>query len=268
MLISLVSFTSLPDEEVTRAVRAVNRQIAEDFAPHWHLHARLRLEGRADRRPVAQRPSELRGDAILYLWDHADVPGALGYHAENAAGLPFGFVFTEVAARIGEPWSVTLSHEALELIADANVNKLAAGPHPADPGRTVFYWYEMCDAVQAEQYDLDGVTVSNFLLPLYFTPEEQPGSRNDFLGRLRGGRPLRSFGIAPGGYVGFFDPATATHETFTRTGDEEAQRRLELKAAFGGGRRSRRGDRDELLPARARRARLRVTDPGYTRVTG
>ena len=56
--------------------------------------------------------------------------------------------------------------------------------HPADPKKEVFHWYEMCDAVQDEGYKVDGVWVSNFVLPLYFTPDPEEGGRNDFLGRI------------------------------------------------------------------------------------
>jgi hypothetical protein len=105
----------------------------------------------------------LRGDAIIYLEDKMDSDDALGFHNIHFSGIPFGFVFTELSRKIGEPWQVTLSHEALELIADAEVNRLIMGPHP-DPkqdGRMVFHWYEMCDAVQAERYEINGVPVSN-----------------------------------------------------------------------------------------------------------
>lgn len=139
-------------------------------------------------------------------------------------------MFTEISDRLHEPWSVTLSHEALELIGDANVNILAAGPHPADPTRTVYHWYEMCDAVQDETYSIDGVVVSNFVLPLYFTIGEQVGARNDLLNRVHDGTTLQSFGINPGGYVGFFNPVTGQHETFSMKGDERAQQRLQIKS--------------------------------------
>jgi hypothetical protein len=243
MHITLVNLSKISDDEVLPVVRAVNRQLTEDFAPYWDQNATVRLQNPAAVRPNRERPLDLRGDAILYLWDDADVPGALGYHDENGAGLPCGFIFTEIAAEIGEPYSVTLSHEALELIGDANVNKLAAGPHPAEPDRWVLHWYEMCDAVQAESYEIDGVSVSNFVLPLYFTPGEQRGGRNDFLGRgyeRADGKsaPLRSFNVNPGGYVGFLDPETGQMETWTDMADTEATRRLKIKQRAGLTRRS------------------------------
>jgi len=238
VLITVVNKSAMEDESVLPALRAINRQIAEDFSPYWGQHATLRLEGSTTARPEREKPPELRGDAILYLWDEADVPGALGYHDENSIGLPVGFVFTELSQELGESWTVTLSHEALELIGDANVNKLASGPHPGDPDKWVLHWYEMCDAVQAETYKIDDVDVSNFILPLYLTVGEQVGGRNDFLGRSYNGKKLPSFGVNPGGYVGFLNPETNEMETWTAPDDAEASRRLGIKAKGGMSRRS------------------------------
>src|SRR5690606_19755208 len=100
-------------------------------------------------------------------------------------------------------------------------------PHPECPDKLVFHWYEMCDAVQDESYEIDGVEVSNFVLPLYFTVGEQVGSRNDFLNRSYDGQTLPSFGVNPGGYVGFFDPEKGDHEIFAP--GRRAQARKETK---------------------------------------
>ena len=232
MIISIINHTDgqVSDDELQRVIRAVNRQIKEDFEPYWSLGATLRLEGRSETSPTKLSLPDLRGDAILYLWDKLDVDGALGYHDQNARGIPYGFVFTTLSAQLGEPWSVTLSHEALELIADPEVNLLVMGPHPADPNKTVFHWYEMSDAVQNETYQIDGVAVSNFVLPLYFTPNNEKGARNDFLGTVTNGKTLASFGVNPGGYVGFFDPELGEHATFSRSHDKTAKKRMEIKA--------------------------------------
>ena len=69
-----------------------------------------------------------------------DVDDALGYHELNAAGVPFGFMFAELVKELKEPWTVTFSHEALELVADSEANLLVAGPHPGDPAKEVFHW--------------------------------------------------------------------------------------------------------------------------------
>ena len=242
MIITIINHTDgqVTDEELQRVVRAINRQIKEDFEPYWSLSAILRLEGRSTERPETVEVADMRGDAIIYLWNEADIPGALGYHFQNNRGIPFGFVFTSLANELGEPWSVTLSHEALELLADPETNILVMGPHPSE-NRYVFHWYEMCDAVQAETYEIDGVAVSNFVLPLYFTgtrDTDEVGARNDFLGRSYAGRTLSSFGINPGGYVGFFDPKIGDHDTFSIKGDAIAQMRVQVKSQAKQARRS------------------------------
>jgi hypothetical protein len=234
MIISVVNFSKVSDADVQSTIRAINQQISQDFEPYWFMGARLRLEGRASDKPMPQSPEELRGDAIIYLWDQTDVPNALGYHEANNRGIPYGFIFMELAAKLGEAWSVTLSHEALELIGDAYTNQFAAGPHP-DPkqkGRIVFHWYEMCDAVQADTYQIDSIAVSDFVLPPYFAGGSQPGARNDFLGSGQ----LAPFGISPGGYVGFYDPMKQSSETWTP--DAKAQKRLDIKVAAGISRRA------------------------------
>lgn len=240
MIISIINHTNgqVSDEELQFAIRAINRQIAEDFEPYWSLGAELRLEGKSGKKPQKQSISDMRGDAVIYLWDKVDVDGALGYHDTNNRGIPYGFVFTELSKQLKENWTVTLSHEALELIGDPEVNLLVQGPHPENPKRYVFHWYEMCDAVQSETYKIDDVEVSNFVLPLYFTGSDEVGGRNDFLGRIYNGKTLTSFGINPGGYIGFFDHETQDHETYSMKGDKKAAKRLEIKIKGGKARRS------------------------------
>jgi hypothetical protein len=262
MIITVLNHAKkIPDEELQRVIRAINRQVREDFEPYWSLGATLRLEGKSTKTPDKVRLSDMRGDAVLYLWDQVDVEDALGYHYANNAGIPFGFVFTDLAEKLGENWSVTLSHEALELIADPLVNLLVAGPHPVD-GHTVFHWYEMSDAVQNEKYVCDGVEVSNFVLPLYFTPDAEPGSRNDFLGRSNGSRgTLKSFGINPGGYIGFFDPKLGKDVTYAHKDDPVAKKRLKAKQAQSVGRRTYRTGgypREKALAERVAKPRAAV----------
>jgi len=256
MIISIVNRSaSISDAEVLEVIRAINRQIREDFEPYWSFGATLRLEGSDGRVPDGMAAAELRGDAILYLWDQVDLAGALGYHAANYRGIPYGFVFTELCKQLGELWSVTLSHEALELLADPQTNLLVQGPHPVYPERNVFHWFEMCDAVQAQTYAIDGVAVSNFVLPLYFTPSEEPGGRTDFLGYPIPGGRLPSFGISPGGYVGFFDPQLGDFDQAYLPGDELGHIRAQAKRAARAGRGMARAlVKERSLPAVARRA--------------
>ena len=231
MIISIINNTQLLKEDVQHVIRAINRQLSEDFKRYWHRQVEVRLEGWTGEQPSQTTPIDMRGDAVIYLWDQDDVNNALGYHDLTASGVSFGFVFTRLSEQLNEPWSVTFSHEVIEMAMDPEVNLLAQGPHP-DPnegGRMVYHWYELCDAVQGETYEIDGVKVANFVLPLYFTQREEHQNHNDFLGIK-----LPSFGVAKGGYVGFFDPKTGKHDTWFHPTDHVAAHRLKLKQGYQG----------------------------------
>jgi hypothetical protein len=230
MLISVINLSKLEDSEVQKVIRAVNRQIREDFEPAWNSGGTLRLEGHSLESPSRRRLPDMRGDAVLYLWDKTDVKEALGYHAKNFRGVPYGIVSVELADAIKEPWSMTFSHEALELIADPLCNLLVEGPHPSAESRheRVFRWYEVCDPVQSESYEIDGQVVSNFVLPLYFTEDDEKSGRNAFHHHPK--HKLQSFGTNPGGYVGYYDPRAGRHDTWAPEDDKRAHHILDAKS--------------------------------------
>src|SRR3989442_1093095 len=94
--ISIINFSpKLKDHDVLDAIRAVNRQIAEDFLPIWGSGRTLVLHAStvdpSDPSTLINEP--VRGSGVVYLLDEATLPGALGYHDMNAKELPVGFVF-------------------------------------------------------------------------------------------------------------------------------------------------------------------------------
>jgi len=198
-VISVINFSpKLKDRDVQDAIRAVNRQIAEDFMSIWGTGRTLVLHASnvdpTDPTTLIDEP--VRGAAVVYLLDESTLPGALGYHDLNARDLPVGFVFVLNA----NDWTTTLSHEVLELILDPTVNILVPGPDPRDPNSVVLHAYEACDAVERASYDIDGIAVSDFLTPSYFTVGDAPGTRNDFLGV-----GVKSFGVTKQSHIAFFD---------------------------------------------------------------
>jgi hypothetical protein len=195
--------TTIKDEEFRTVVEAVGRQVGQDFAPLWGMVAEVRAV--AMQRDHKPNPELDLSDVVLYVGELDDDPrkvtDAVGYHDLNHTGVAFGFVFTDIAARMGEAWSVTLSHEVLELIADPDVNLLVVGPHPNDPGQLVLRKYEICDPVQADTYQVGGVSVSNFVTPHYFAKlPTATTTRTNYLNV-----PLDRFGVRPGGYFSYFD---------------------------------------------------------------
>jgi hypothetical protein len=238
VIISVINHASaeISDDELQMVIRCINRQLKEDFEPYWGFGGQLRLEGRSGKEPASDNPVDLRGDGIIYIWDTLEPREAVGEHNKYYSGIPNGYVFTEIARKLNENWSVTLSHEALELIADPQLNLFAKGPHPhpMEKRREVFHCFEVCDAVQAEQYPIDGVDVSNFVLPLYFTYDadrnaDEPGSRNDYLGtkNKQTGKTLASFSVNPGGNSVVWDPDQRIWYTYTP--DSHSENRMEIK---------------------------------------
>jgi len=236
MVISVLNFSNglVEDASLQSAIRAVNRQISEDFQPYWGFGAQLRLDATLQRRNAKIKNSEMRGDAVLYIRVSPRTADDDGFHAATFGGVPYGFVYLEVSTKLGDEWTTTLSHEALELLADPELNLLVQGPHPKHPNRQVFHWFEMCDAVQDESYLIDDVRVSNFVLPPYFKSSRERGGRNDFLGTITKGKTLSSFGVNPGGYINFFDPAKKKDDDFEL--DDRGRRRRRIKQTLGVGR--------------------------------
>jgi hypothetical protein len=99
------------DLDLHRVVRAINRQISQDFEPYWGFGGRLRVEGPAAGRIATNALREMRGDAVLYLLDSATSDDALGYHDRNLSGVPFGFVYLDLCAQLGDPWSATTGRQ-------------------------------------------------------------------------------------------------------------------------------------------------------------
>ena len=205
--IAVINFAStLNDQAAQEAIRAVNRQVTEDFVPIWGYGRLLRLQtvdfNPAD--PETLSPQKVPADSAMYLVDEASLPGALGFHDLNTRDVPVGFVF------VLDPndWTVTLSHEVLELILDPTVNIFVPGPDPRNANNIVLHTYEACDAVERISYTIDGIAVSDFLTPSYFTIGDAPGTRNDFLGV-----GVSSFGVTQNSHIAFFDLSTGTFET-------------------------------------------------------
>jgi hypothetical protein len=228
MLISVINQTAgeISDPELLATIRAVNQQVAYDFAPYWNMPGTLRLEGSLLKQPRANAAAAvMRGDAVLYVSSATGQDDPEGFHDRNYRGIPYGVVYSKISEQTGDPWSVTFSHEALELIADPQGNNYVMGPSVKDWRKKVFFWFEMCDAVSSQTYKIGDVALQNFLLPAYFEPPV-PGARTNFLGT-----DLEPFGIAPESYVGYYDPETQSQET--ADSDPRGKARRLVRQKFG-----------------------------------
>lgn len=186
--------TVVGDSELAKALPAFQHQVSRDFAAAWGIDARLELLNKGAAVPA--------GAWQLNVFDNADAAGALGYHETTARGLPLGKVFAKTTIQYGGIWSVTFSHELLEMLLDPWINLLAI-----DEGHKRAYAYEACDAVEADQlgYAVQGVQVSDFVLPNFFEPDVQVKSSHR---RSWRGHVTKPFELAPGGYLSFVDLGT------------------------------------------------------------
>ena len=176
-----------------------------------------------------QDPADMRGEAVIYVWDQADAKQGVSYHDRNHRGIPYGFVFVELSAELEKRGQSRSRTKRWRWWPTPRTTSMVLGPDPDNPKLDVFHWFEMCDPVQAEMYEIDQIEVSNFVLPLYFTGSDEKGGRNDFLSRAYKGKTLRSFGVNPGGYSGFVNARTGNERFNSLKGDKKAQERLKCK---------------------------------------
>jgi hypothetical protein len=171
---------SVEFDRVVAVAAALQKQVTRDFGPIWGLRATVDPFTRLDQVPV--------GYWIVNLQD--EVPGTLeGYH-QDPDGHPSAVVKAD-----GE-WSITASHECLEMLADPSGNLTVPGQSPKKGQGRVEFLLEVCDPVQASDcaYQVNGVRVSDFFTPSYLDPERVPGTRYDFRGLLKAPRSLHKGG--------------------------------------------------------------------------
>jgi hypothetical protein len=185
--------TVLKDDQVKSTVPALQTQVQRDFAPVWGIDANITFLPSGSQPPL--------GSWWLGVFDDSDQAGALGYHDVTNEGLPLGKVFAGTDMKFGANWTVTLSHELLEMLADPEINLTVFDQSNNTTG--ILYAYEVCDACEADQfgYQIDGITVSDFVYPTWF--EVFQAGRNvqfDYSKQIR-----NPFDLLPGGYTNLFD---------------------------------------------------------------
>lgn len=193
------------DSQVQQVVAALQTQLDRDVAPRWFGATAQLVFGKPD---VTKE--------MLHFIDTSDQASALGYHLDNQFGIPEGFVFIKTTLDDGSSPSSCASHEAIEQLIDALAN-ITTPVRWA--GHNAAIAYEVGDPVEADTYNIDGVPVSNFVLPNWFVP----GSRGpyDFMGKLSA--PLT---MSSGGYVAWSD-LRRWHQTFAP--DSKAAKKLHIK---------------------------------------
>lgn len=140
--------------DLARVAAALQRQVLDDFTPIWRRPATVAAFRRLEDAPLDYWPMIVRDD-IPY--------DAQGIHLDNQWG-PYSLILWDAG------WSLTASHECLEMLADPYGRRLRKGQSPKAGQGEVRFLVEVCDPCEADQYaySVNGVVVSDFYTPRYF----------------------------------------------------------------------------------------------------
>ena len=232
--------TVLDDSQVSAAVTDLQTQVHTDFAAAWGVDADLTF--------VPKGASPARGSWWLAVLDDTDQANALGYHDLTSEGLPEGKVFAGTDLKLKLQWTVTASHELLEMLADPDIDLAAVQSDPSTGNPTRLYAYEVCDACEDDQlgYTVGKTLVSDFVFPSWFESFWSPGGTQfDQRNNIQ-----QAFQILPGGYIGVLDlPSGSGWYTINAEGGPGEYR---MRAPVGSRRERRRTPRSHWLKSEPR----------------
>ena len=179
--------TCLTDTQVEATLPSLQKQVSEDFRAYWNLDCTLTF--------LAREQVLTAGWWQIVMLDNPDQAGVLGYHEMSSQRTPLGKIFAKLDLDSGSSWTVTLSHELLEMLADPWTNWCATGSDNR------IYALEVADPVEADAlgYEVDGVLLSDFVTPAWFEPTS--ADRLDFKQHVS-----KQLELAPGGYISVLDP--------------------------------------------------------------
>lgn len=181
--------TALPQPEFVAAFPALKRYLGY-VASRWGAWGGASL---------VQGPPATADEWQIIILDNSDQAGALGYHDFTPTGKPIGKVFAATDLQYGYSWSVTLTHELAEMIADPYISACM------QTSNTRLYAVEVGDPVEADALGFNitisgypPVLCSDFALPGWFIPGH-PGPY-DWKGHCS--KPLE---VLTGGYSQYLD---------------------------------------------------------------
>lgn len=191
---------------------ALNEQIQADFAPIWNVKATV----------GAYTTAPLATWAVI-IQAQLDQPGALGYHTD-ANNQPISYV------EATSDWTVTASHETLEMLADPFGNRMHTAILPfgleldfaqfglANASSRVHYLLEVGDPCEATSYAVGGVPMSDFLLPYWYRSSTVGCEHYSHAGGCKMPRE-----VADGGYVSFANSNGEWFQVFNEGGQLQIQ---------------------------------------------
>jgi hypothetical protein len=173
-------------DDLTGVARALQIQCDRDFTPLWGVAAVVVPFGKSEKIPAGYWPMRVLDKPV----------GGLGIHLDKNH-----HPYAEIMAT--SDWSVTASHEMVEMLADPYGNHFISAPDidPHSDHHLVHYLVEVADPCEMWAYSIDSVPVSDFLTPEYYNANAEAGTSFDHLGRLK-----HALDVPRGGYISWIDP--------------------------------------------------------------
>jgi hypothetical protein len=180
---------SISFSDLTRVSAALQKQAARDLSPAWDISATVDAFAKLEDVPTGYWPVIVRDDIGF---------DAAGIHLDKD-NQPFALVTS------GDGWSVTASHETLEMLVDPFGNRLVAGDSPKEDQGRVEFLVEVCDPSEAAEfgYTVNGVAASDFYTPHFFDPVRSNGVQYSYTGAIKEPRQ-----VLRGGYLSWHDPVS------------------------------------------------------------
>lgn len=188
--IALVSLSKkIKPERLASVGAALQKQAIRDLGPIWGIKATIDVFPHINSVPVGYWP--------IIIKDKIDDEEAAGYHTDKH-GQPFSLV------AYSEDWSITVSHEMLEMLVDPFGNRLFTSDSIIKGQGRAQYLVEVCDPSEDDRfgYSINGERVSDFYTPEYFDPVKTNGTRYSYTGFIK--EPKQ---ILKGGYLSWYLPA-------------------------------------------------------------
>ena len=187
-------------ETMAAAAAALNIQVTRDLPQYWNINASVEYIPGSNKVPQGVWPVQI----VRTL-----PPGEGGFHLTQH-NQPYAKV---IATPDSDDWTIDASHETLEMLVDPAGNRLQASTainivkgKIGDGVGQFEYLVEACDPCEAnaQSYQIEGISVSDFITPHFYEPHALPGTRYSFTGALTAPRQ-----ILPGGYISWLDPRTS-----------------------------------------------------------
>jgi hypothetical protein len=190
-LVSESKVTTMGD--LMRVAAALQKQASRDVAPVWSISATVDAFERLEDVPLGYWPLIIKDDIGF---------DAAGIHLDKDR-QPFALISSSPDL---DTWSLTASHETLEMLVDPYGDRLIAGDSPKEGQGRVSFLVEVCDPSEASEfaYTCNSILVSDFYTPRFFDPISAPGVRYSFTGAITEPRQ-----VLKGGYLSWVDAVTS-----------------------------------------------------------